>query len=353
MSFPWRRAVMLGAGVLLAVLAYFFAMHIPRTLAVFIIAAFIAAGVRPIVKRLEAMRVPKAFAIAIVFVVLILLVVVTLLVIVPLMIVQIQGIAQNLPAIAAAVEAWTISVERSLQMHFPQMAIPTNGIDLTHIGTGGLQRFAGTTLGSVGQILVGTATGLFVAFASLVLSIFFLLNDATIADGVASLFPASRRPIAHKLLTEIAGTFGSYISGQVIVSAITGLAVWVLSAVIGFKFALLLGVIVAISYAIPMLGSVIGQAIAVVLCAPQGWWMVLWVQVIIFVVERISDNVLVPKIMGDSVGVSPIAVMFAVFAGGELFGIPGLLLGIPAAALIKILWRYFVDPWLSAQLERR
>ena len=49
----------------------------------------------------------------------------------------------------------------------------------------------------------------------------------------------------------------------------------------------------------------------------------------------------------------PIAVMFAVFAGGELFGIPGLLLGIPAAALIKILWRYFIDPWLSAQLERR
>ena len=353
MSFPWRRAIMVGAGVLVAVLAYFFAMHIPRTLAVFIIAAFIAAGVRPIVRRLEAMRVPKPLAIAIVFVVLIVLVVVTLLVIVPLMIVQIQGIAQNLPSIAAAVEAWTIAFETSLQAHFPQMSIPTNGIDLSHVGSGALQRFAGTTLGSVGQILVGTATGLFVAFASLVLSVFFLLNDASIADGVASLFPASRRPIAHKVLTEIAGTFGSYISGQVIVSAITGLAVWVLSAVIGFKFALLLGVIVAISYAIPMLGSVIGQAIAIVLCAPQGWWMVLWVQVIIFVVERISDNVLVPKIMGDSVGVSPIAVMFAVFAGGELFGIPGLLLGIPAAALIKILWRYFVDPWLSAQLERR
>jgi predicted PurR-regulated permease PerM len=56
--------------------------------------------------------------------------------------------------------------------------------------------------------------------------------------------------------------------------------------------------------------------------------------------------------MGQSVGVSPIGVMFAVFAGGELFGIPGLLLGIPAAALIKILWRYFVTPWLSTRLDR-
>jgi predicted PurR-regulated permease PerM len=56
---------------------------------------------------------------------------------------------------------------------------------------------------------------------------------------------------------------------------------------------------------------------------------------------RVSDNLLVPKIMSDSVGVSPIVVMFAVFAGGELFGLPGLLLGIPAAALAKVAWRFF------------
>jgi predicted PurR-regulated permease PerM len=71
-----------------------------------------------------------------------------------------------------------------------------------------------------------------------------------------------------------------------------------------------------------------------------------------FLIARVSDNVLVPKIMGQSVGVSPIGVMFAVFAGGELFGIPGLLLGIPAAALVKILWRYFVAPWLTTRLDR-
>ena len=55
--------------------------------------------------------------------------------------------------------------------------------------------------------------------------------------------------------------------------------------------------------------------------------MMIWVQVIMFGMARISDNVLVPKIMGKSVGVSPIGAMFAVFAGGELFGVPGLILG--------------------------
>jgi predicted PurR-regulated permease PerM len=74
--------------------------------------------------------------------------------------------------------------------------------------------------------------------------------------------------------------------------------------------------------------------------------MVIWVTVAIFVVARVADNVLTPKIMEKSVGVSPITVMFAVFAGGELFGFPGLIFGIPAAALLKVLFGYFVQPYV-------
>jgi predicted PurR-regulated permease PerM len=64
------------------------------------------------------------------------------------------------------------------------------------------------------------------------------------------------------------------------------------------------------------------------------------------VIARIADSVLVPKIMADAVGVSPIGVMFAVFAGGELFGLWGLILGIPAAALVRVLFTYFALPWI-------
>ena len=130
---------------------------------------------------------------------------------------------------------------------------------------------------------------------------------------------------------------------------------WVITiacAIIGFKFSLIVGIISAVAYAIPIIGMLIAELIAVPMCAPQGLWMIVWVQVIMFGMARISDNVLVPKIMGQSVGVSPIGAMFAVFAGGELFGIPGLIFGIPAAALIKILWRYFGAPWMSARLDK-
>src|SRR5581483_1307361 len=175
--------------------------------------------------------------------------------------------------------------------------------------------------------------------------------DKQIAETFTGMFPEKRRSTAQTLAQEITQLFGGYISGQIIVSAITGAVVALGSAILGFKFALILGIISAVAYAIPIFGMLIAQLIALILCAPQGWGVVIGVQIIMFVMARISDNILVPKIMGDSVGVSPIGVMFAVFAGGELFGLPGLILGIPAAALIKILWRSFVTPWLHAQLE--
>jgi predicted PurR-regulated permease PerM len=328
-----------------------FASHIPRTITVFIIAAFIAFGVQPLVVKLQQRRIPRPFAIAIVFALLLLVIAIGLVIIVPMTIAQTQALAVNAPSYALSVQGWLTSGESWLRDRFPNSTLSSNVFDVGQLGGAKIASLATTTLASLGTILITAATAFFVGFSALILSFFFLANDHQIAEGFAALFPESRRATARRLSIEITELFGGYISGQVIVSAITGLVVAVLSALLGFKFSLILGIITAVAYAIPIFGMLVAQLIALVLCAPQGVWMVVWVQVIMFGMARISDNILVPKIMGDSVGVSPIGVMFAVFAGGELFGLPGLILGIPAAALIKILWRAFVAPWLHAQLE--
>jgi predicted PurR-regulated permease PerM len=346
----WRRFFYTIVGIAIVIVLYIFAEHIPRTISIFVIAAFIAFGVEPVCRRLTQRGVPKWLAITIVFTVLLLLVVVALVVIVPLAVAQLQALVQNLPSYVTQLQQWSQAVESWVRSRVTWINIPVGSFDIGQFGSERLTVLATKTLTSLGAIVVGTATAFFIAFSSIVLSFFFLLNDEQIVSTFASFFPASRRMTARKLATEITETFGSFISGQVLVSAITGLVVTVFSAILGFKFSLILGILTAVAYAIPVIGMLIAQAIAVVLCAPQGGWMILWVQVIMFVMARVSDNILVPKIMGQSVGVSPIGVMFAVFAGGELFGIPGLLLGIPAAALIKILWRYFVSPWLRTRL---
>ncbi|HEX8806704.1 MAG TPA: AI-2E family transporter [Candidatus Aquilonibacter sp.] len=348
----WRRVLFALFGLAILIALYIFASHIPRTISIFLIAAFIAFGVQPVVRALTRRKVPKWLAITIVFAVLTIIIVVGLLVIVPLTIEQLQTLATNAPSYIAALEDSAHRFQDWLQTRVPGLQVPDEAFDIGQLGGQSLSTLVTNSLTSLGTILIGAATAFFVAFSSIVLSFFFLLNDERIINAFTSLFPAGRRLVARKLALEITETFGSFISGQVLVSAITGIVVTIVTGIIGFKFSLILGIVTAVAYAVPVIGMLIAQAIAVVLCAPQGGWMILWVQVIMFVMARISDNVLVPKIMGESVGVSPIGVMFAVFAGGELFGIPGLLLGIPAAALVKILWRYFVTPWLNARLDR-
>lgn len=347
----WRRAGAIAGAIVLVVLAFWVARHIPRTISIFVIAAFIAFGVQPIAARLER-RLPKPLAISIVFFALLVVIAVFLVIVVPLTINQMQLLAANVPTYATTLQAWLLNAEVSLDRHFPMLKIPTTDFNVTKIGGAQLSAVVTATLASIGAIAVNTATAFFIAFSAIILSFFFLLNDTQIAEGFASLFPAPRRATARKLAADVTALFGNYISGQVIVSAITGSVIAIACAIIGFKFSLIIGIISGVAYAIPIIGMLIAEIIAVPMCAPQGLWMIVWVQVIMFGMARISDNVLVPKIMGKSVGISPIGAMFAVFAGGELFGIPGLILGIPAAALIKILWGYFGAPWVSARLDK-
>jgi predicted PurR-regulated permease PerM len=350
-SGAWRRAGWLAASAVLVIGALWFAYHIPKTISIFVIAAFIAFGVGPIARRLER-RMPKPLAISIVFFGLLVVVAVFLVIVIPLTIEQTQLLVANIPGYATAVQGWVSSFESSLEQRFPTLNLPANGFNVGKIGGAQLANVVTGAVSSLGAIAVNTATAFFIAFSSIVLSFFFLLNDTQIVEGFASMFPQRKRATARQLASEVTDVFGSYISGQVIVSAITGAVIAALSAIIGFKFSLILGLISGVAYAIPVIGMLIAEVIAIPMCAPQGLWMIIWVQVIMFGMARISDNVLVPKIMGESVGVSPIGAMFAVFAGGELFGIPGLILGIPAAALIKILWRYFMAPWITTQLDR-
>jgi predicted PurR-regulated permease PerM len=323
---------------------------IPHTLAIFAIAAFIAFGARPVVLRLEHWRLPKWLAVTLVYLFLILIVAVVLFIIVPMAVGQVRTLIANAPLYASIVHGWLTNLRDALETRFPTLQIPAGNI--AQGGAQGLGTFASGAVSSIGAIVIDTATWVFVAFAAIVLSVYFLLNDDQLAEGFTLLFPVHRRAMARKILTEVTDVFGKYISGQVLVSAITGIVIAAITSAIGFKYSLIIGLISAIAYAIPIIGMLIAQVIALVLSAPQGGWMMLWVQVIMFGMARISDMVLVPKIMGTTIGVSPIGVMFAVFAGGELFGFWGLILGIPVAALIKILWRYLTLWLFSSAAEK-
>ena len=346
-----RRAWIVAASLLLLLAALWFATRIPKTVAIFVIAAFVASAVAPVVAWLEARRVPRVWAIAAVYSLLVLVTVIVLVIVVPMGIVQSQALIANTPAYLRSFQDWATGAQAALHAHFPQANIPPQLLNIKNFSAQRVSEILSVTIASLGAFAINIATGFFIAFSALILSFFFLLNHERLAEGFAGFFPPSKRATARKLSTEAVGVFGGYIAGQVIVSLITGVAIGAITALFGFKFALLVGILSAIGYAIPIIGMLVAQVIALLLAAPQGAFDVIAVQVVMFGIARISDNILVPKIMGGTVGVSPITVMFAVFAGGELFGLPGLILGIPAAAIARLVWRYFLGPWLHGQID--
>lgn len=322
------RRVLRGVVLLVfATLAWILIARIPRTTTIFLIGALIAFAVEPVAQRLQR-RVPKATAIVTVYAALALLVGLGFAIVLPVLSEQVRKLAAELPSYVSVVQHWNIA------------RAPNDRIG----------EIAGVAVTSVGKFLADTADGFFVIFSAIAVSIFFVAYDKQVADGFASLFQESQREGAQKLSAEIAETFGRYILGQATVSAITGLVIALLSTLVGFKLPWVLFLITFVGYSIPMFGMITAHLIAILLSAPQGAAMIIWIQVIMLVAGQISDNILVPKIMGKKVGVSPIGIMFAVFAGGELFGFIGLLLAIPLAALVNILWRSFGLRWLW-QLE--
>ena len=350
MSSTLSRRIIVGSIVVVVALALLYvALKIPKTLTVFLIASFIAFGAYPLTSRLEK-RMPRAAAIAIVYLGLLGALVVVLLLVIPITFAQVQALLLNSPDYVVASQQLVVKFEHIVRARLgPRVQFPSLADVQMLVG----QRVAGGlsfAIASAGSIALQTIGALFIGISSLILSIFFLARGRGVLRSLLVFVPPARRESVQLLFVEIASIFGHFVAGQALLSAIVGISVWVVLVLTHFQFALLVGVVCGLAYSIPFVGMLVAQVLAALLALPQGAGMVLWVSVAIFTIARIGDNVLVPKIMSDSVGVSPIGVMFAVFAGGELFGLPGLVLGIPAAALVKVLFRFFITPYL-ARLE--
>lgn len=350
-----RRTIIIVVVVVAVIAAGLFAQRIPRTVSIFLIAAFVAFGAHPLVERLET-RMPRPLAITVVYVALLGALVVLALVIVPISVEQLTVLLSRTPAYAAASQDLVAQTGRALRhLVGDRVPLPEPAQIQGEVGNR-VSAFLGAVFAQLGTIVVDAVNALIVGISALILSVFFLLHGREVRDGILTFVPPARRARVGVLMHEISEVFGHFVAGQAVLCAIVGAAVWIALAPSHFAFSLLVAVICAVGYAIPFVGMIAAQVIALLLAIPQGTGIVVWVTVAIFVIGRIADSVLVPKIMSQSVGVSPITVMFAVFAGGELFGVPGLILGIPVAALVKVLFGYFIQPyvlWIESQSETR
>lgn len=166
---------------------------------------------------------------------------------------------------------------------------------------------------------------------------FYILKDFTYLKKMAwYLTPRKWRRQGRAFVRDVDASLGGYIRGQIIVCAFIGVISSLLFWFVGMKYPLLLGAIIGITNVIPYFGPIIGAIPAVIIAATMSVKMVVIIVVIVVVLQFLEGNILSPFIVGKSLHMHPLFIMLALLAGGEVGGIPGMVLSIPILAVLKV-----------------
>jgi len=221
-----------------------------------------------------------------------------------------------------------------------------------------LPSIAGSTFSGVfsGVKIVG---GLLAGMVLVPLFTFYILMDAErYSAGFLRLVPARWKKDVAELMNEIDHVLGRYIRGQLLVCLTVGISIGVVLNLVGLKYATLIGVFAGIVDIIPYVGVAIGIVPAFIIALVHGG--LLWAIFIVILMETVhwlEGHIIVPAVIGHSVGLPPLVVMVALGAGAELGGIMGMVLAIPAAAILRVLGNFYVrrleaaDADLAAAME--
>lgn len=344
----WRGLVRPIVIVGSLILCLFIIRRIPMTLEVFIIATLIAYGVNPVIKFLSR-RLPRLASIIIVYVVFVLFIIIGAAVVLPTIIDQVQTLFANSGDYLTAIQNFMNNEEAWINKHLGRHMLPPQFNNIEDAALNQLSGMLQNGLSRVGGFVVSVASAIIIGITAVVLSYYLLVNAYSIQETFLGLFPHRAEAKARLFVHEVQRIFGGFVGGQIILSTFCAIFTFLGLEIIQSQYALLLGVLTGLLYAIPYVGVFAAIVIGLLLGLLQGWEVAVWTMVIIFGVTKIADTFLVPKVMSESVGVSPMGIIFSVFAGGELFGLWGLLLAIPAAALFKALWVVWIYPWLTGR----
>jgi predicted PurR-regulated permease PerM len=201
------------------------------------------------------------------------------------------------------------------------------------------------------------------ALAAAVLSLFlipiltfYMLRDwDSFLAHLSALVPDSQRDTVLTLASEADEMLGAFLRGQVLVMLALAIIYTVGLSLVGLKFAIAIGVVAGLVSFVPYLGFVFGIGLAglTVALEPNPLWNLVGVVATFTIAQVIEGSLLTPKLVGDRIGLHPVLVIFAVAAGGQLFGFFGILLALPAAAVLSVLLRFAYHRYLKEHPELR
>lgn len=345
-----KRQVFFWLGVLVFFIVFLYIFS--SILLPFVAGMAIAYFLDPVADRLQRLGLSRLMATIGILVAFVIIFALALMILIPVLINQFNDFAQRLPGYISQLQAFIANVQDSVLPGWIRNQLGTikdNFSGILSEGMGFLTGLFGQIWNS-GKAIVDVISLLVV---TPVVAFYILLDWDRMISKVDQWIPrdyvSDVRQIAHEIDQAIAG----FIRGQGSLCLILGIYYAVGLSLVGLNFGLLIGLFAGMISFIPYVGSLVGLVLAVGVALVQFWPDYLWVGavlVVFFSGQFLEGNILQPKLVGHSVGLHPVWLMFALFAFGALFGFVGLLVAVPAAAAVGVLVRFALSRYLQSDL---
>lgn len=319
----------------------------------FLVGTLLAYLVNPAVTQLMRLKIPRLFSVIIVFVVLFVIIILLILLLIPLIQSQFETLIDVIPNMLA----WgqnTILPWLSTTLGIREV------IDVAMIKATLISHWPKT--GNIASQFINTVVRSGFILAQWLMNIvlipvvtFYLLRDSKkITHGIRSYLPRSIEPTLIKLLKECDVVLSAFFRGQFLVMLSLGIIYSIGLTAVGLQIGLILGLVVGLISIVPYLGMIIGVTIATIAAFVQTGELklVLFVWVVFAIGQVIESLFLTPNLVGDRIGLHPVAVIFAVLTGGSLFGFFGVLLALPVAAVIMVWLRFLTKHYQASNLYK-
>lgn len=318
----------------------------------FVCSALLAYLADPIVDRLEEKKLSRTLSVSIVFLIMLICAVIILLFIVPILEQQISQLIKRLPLMMD----W-------LEFNLVPYIANFLGVDESVFSLEKLRehitqhwRDVGGIVSKILSQLSASSQAVLAIFANIILIpvvTFYLLRDwDLLVERVHELIPRHIESTVSQLAIECDSVLGEFLHGQLLLMLAQGIFFTIGLWLIGIEFSLLIGMLAGLVSFVPYLGVIVGVVVAGVAAFMQYQDLihVIYVLILFGIGQALEGMLLSPILVGDRIGLHPVAVIFAVMAGGQLFGFVGILLALPIAAIIVILLRHAHERYLASKL---
>lgn len=341
------KAIWLAIFITVSVLIYLLA----PILMPFISAAILAYIADPLVDKLEK-KMSRTLSVSVVFFVLSLTAILLLLIILPLVEKQIIVLAEKLPLYIERAQNYLLPLlndKFGLDIAIFDINTLKQSLSTYWKAAGGIAANVLSSISHSGIILVGWIAN----FLLMLVVTFYLLRDwDSLVAKVHALIPRANEKTIVVIAKESDQVLGAFFRGQMLVMLVLSAVYTIGLMIVGLDTALLIGALSGLVSFVPYLGFIVGIVVAsvVALMQFQEVMPLFYIAIIFLIGQMLEGMLLTPWLVGDKIGLHPVAVIFAVLAGGQLFGFVGVLLALPVAAVIAVILRHMLDRYTKSEL---